>query len=49
MGATLDREPFKEYLIKKGPYCYDCGDYLGSGYKDGDQCLECWQKDNEDD
>ncbi len=33
-----------EYLIKKGPYCYDCGEYLGPEYSDGEQCTECWAK-----
>lgn len=35
-----------EYLIKDGPYCYECGTYLGSEYSDGDQCLECWENAN---
>ena len=32
-----------EYLIKEGPYCYECCRYLGPEYKDGDLCLECWE------
>ena len=35
-----------EYLIKEGPYCYECGEYLGSEYSDGDLCIECWNKQN---
>ena len=36
-----------EYLIKEGPYCYECGEYLGPEYSDGDCCIECWEKKND--
>jgi hypothetical protein len=26
-----------------GPYCPNCGTYLGSGYNSGDECLECFE------
>ena len=35
-----------EYLIKEGPYCYECGEYLGPEYSDGDVCVECWNEKN---
>jgi hypothetical protein len=32
-----------------GPYCPMCGTFLGAGYNSGDECLECFEKCEEDD
>lgn len=33
--------------MSDGPYCPNCGTYLGRGYTKGDECLECFEEREE--
>ena len=36
-------------FMDSGPYCPECGTYLGDGYREGDLCLECWEQEHGED